>query len=117
MKARTVLVTVDNQTGKDLSLESKFLQHGIWTEDEKPPDIIPVNSTKQYQAESHGFMTGTEGYVVYKIGDGPTVILNFDNPLLVRATVDGQDSGHYDAAHSGGRGLNPKITYTVKRKG
>lgn len=119
--ARSVLSTVDNQTGRELSRQSEHLDHGIWTENEYPPEIIAANSTKQYQAESQGFMTGTEGYSIYKIDDGLTVKFYFDNPYIgsngYKTSVDGEGAGDYDVSFSGGGGNNSRVTYTLKFTG
>ena len=119
--ARSVLTTVDNQTGRDLSRQNEHLDHGIWTENEYPPEIISANSTQQYQAESQGFMTGTEGYSLYKIDDGLTVKFYFDNPYIgangYKVNLEGQGTADYEGSFNGGGGNNASVTYTLKFKG
>lgn len=81
MAARTVAITLLNLTDQPLHLTDASTSHGRWAQ--TPPTTIGSGATGQFLAESHGFMTGTEGQATYRIGDGqPSFFLHFDNPYV-----------------------------------
>ncbi|MEO7427255.1 MAG: hypothetical protein ABI036_18855 [Fibrobacteria bacterium] len=63
----------NNVAGHTLILQQDHLCGGCYTPDWEPPAQIQFGQTRGMQAESCGFMTGTEGWVKYKI------IRNSDN--------------------------------------
>ena len=68
MPQRSFRVVIANPT-QDLNLTQTFahLCHGQWTGGWTPPATIPPGGSGSMQSESHGFMTGTEGYVKYDV--------------------------------------------------
>jgi hypothetical protein len=69
MAKRSVVVQLVNNTQYLLSIDSNnfSLDHGEWTT--KPPPYIQDNKTGQWESESDGVMTGTEGHCGYFIQD------------------------------------------------
>jgi hypothetical protein len=65
-------------------------------------------------------MTGTLGYVIYKVDDGLTAKLYFDNPYLggngYSASVIGQSSDDYDASYPGSSGHKSRFICTLRPK-
>lgn len=57
----------NNVSGHTLILQQEHLCGGCYTPDWEPPPVIEFGQTRGMQAESCGFMTGTEGWVKYKI--------------------------------------------------
>ncbi|GAP90893.1 putative crystal protein ET79 [Rosellinia necatrix] len=116
--SRSVLSTVDNQTSRDLSRKDVHLDHGTWTENEYPEEIIPQKSKEEHQAESDGFMTGTKGSVTYEIDEELTVTFNFNNPYMggnsFSATIAGTDASNYKVTADGTSADNATVTYTLK---
>jgi hypothetical protein len=68
MPQRSFRVVIANPT-QDLNLTQTFshLCHGQWTGGWVPPATIPPGGSGGMQSESHGFMTGTQGYVKYAV--------------------------------------------------
>ena len=63
----SVTVTVDNTAGDlDLVRAGGQLDHGCWTNDVKPPGVVPAHTSASFEAESCGVATGTEGHVLYR---------------------------------------------------
>lgn len=88
----SVTVTVDNLAGDlDLVRAGGQLDHGCWTNDVKPPGVVPAHTSASFEAESCGVATGTEGHVLYRpVGapDGANGVpdakfdLYFDDPFI-----------------------------------
>ena len=78
---RLIKITVINQTNVQFNLDSKSLDHGIWSLHLEPPQYIDANSSVWFQCESAGFMTGCQGNVTYRAGDLGQFNLRFDNPF------------------------------------
>ncbi len=57
----------NNVFGHTLILQQEHLCGGCYTPDWEPPEQIEFGQTRGMQAESCGFMTGTEGWVKYHI--------------------------------------------------
>jgi hypothetical protein len=98
MPVRTFKVSFSNNTTLPLFRSDLRLCHGDWTPHLEPPLSIPASTRLEWQSES-GFVTGTEGWVKYRLGFPPTVIpdpggpppapvlgdtvyIYWDNPLL-----------------------------------
>lgn len=58
----------NNVAGDTLLLLRQNLCGGCYTPDWEPPEVIESGNTRAMQAESCGVMTGTEGWVKYRIG-------------------------------------------------
>jgi hypothetical protein len=73
MPARSLRVQLFNASGFDLKLSFSHLCQGNWTDNPSPsghwtpPPTIPNNESGDWQSESAGVLTGTEGYVKYQI--------------------------------------------------
>jgi len=86
MSARSVRATFSNGLKVTLHLLGTSLVHGEWTTN--PPSTIAPGGTGEWQSDSNGFMTGTEGtctyQFVYTAGAEPTiesVKMYWDNPF------------------------------------
>src|ERR1044071_1586351 len=93
MSVRSVQIFVHNDTDFDLIQDSKDKRHGAWTNDVPPPDKIPAHTIGWWEAESSGFMTGTEGYVSFRFAyyrDADEVVeygrIYWANPWAVMAS-------------------------------
>ncbi|MFJ7907296.1 aegerolysin family protein [Kitasatospora sp. NPDC096204] len=118
--ARSTEVLVVNWTGCELRLQNNWLDHGIWT---KAPDpVITDGSTARWQSESNGFMTGTEGHVIYDAANcgnpglnGKRVQLHWNNPYVGSNGYDTAGSDpKFGFAQSGGSGNNAAVYWTVR---
>lgn len=70
MPARNYRITLTNRTDLALSLKQKHLCHGDWTPGGwEPPGTIASHEFGQWQSESGGAFTGTEGWLKYKLLD------------------------------------------------
>jgi hypothetical protein len=73
MPARSLRIQLFNASGFDLQLSFSHLCQGNWTDSPAPsghwtpPATIRNNEEGDWQSESAGVMTGTEGYVKYQI--------------------------------------------------
>lgn len=92
MPKRLTRITLLNNTSFDLSLVSggDQLCHGQWTKGWQPPPAqIKAMNSASWQSESHGFLTGTEGWVKYEIPANTItqtppelVFIHWDNPYI-----------------------------------
>jgi hypothetical protein len=82
---RSTQVTFNNATIAVLVLDSMSLQWGIWSNEngDVPPTNILGGTQVQWQSESAGFMTGTQGSASYAIsGDSNQLVtIEWDNPF------------------------------------
>lgn len=123
--ARSVVCQLQNQTSVILMLlqDSLQLEHGEWTV--YPPQNIYPNQLVQWQSDSNGFMTGTEGRCTYQFiantGSGPVignVKLHWDNPYVGSNSYSIEVTPPpYDGDYDGGGGDNSTVTFHVYRKG
>lgn len=77
--SRTVVWKITNATNEALVLSQKVINHGV-IKDELPSEIA-AGDTLTVNAESDGFMTGTEGTITYS-GKSGDFIFYFDNPYI-----------------------------------
>jgi hypothetical protein len=85
MAARSVHVFFKNLTDETLVRDSEGLEWGIYTEPWFPPQTIAPGEVGEWQTESDGFMTGTEGHARYSLSnDSFTEFaeLTWDNPYI-----------------------------------
>ncbi|EYF00609.1 hypothetical protein [Chondromyces apiculatus] len=115
MAARSVACTLINQTGEILSFADAALDHGIFTPQQAPPPVCEGSAS--WSGESDGFMTGTEGRVVYR-GSSGAVTLYWDNPFVGGNEYGATSSGDYVIVKLQGPsvGSNVSATYVVDRK-
>ncbi|MGW7445162.1 aegerolysin family protein [Kitasatospora sp. NPDC054795] len=119
--ARSTQVAVVNWTGCELRLQNAWLDHGIWSSGLAPDAVVRDGNTGRWQSESNGFLTGTEGHVIYDAENcgnpglnGKRVQLHWNNPY---AGSNGYDSAGSDPmfrfAQSGGSGNNAAVYWTI----
>lgn len=88
--ARSIGVVIQNTTRRRLKRQQIDLSHGEWTDDSRPPmEIAAVAddhsvSLAEFMVESHGTMTGCEGFVIYAPVDLSQFPLriDFNNPYV-----------------------------------
>jgi hypothetical protein len=115
-------VTLTNEAGRfNLRKTNDSLDHGEWTS--KPPDLI--GNRGEWESESSGFATGTEGSASYQIeNDTGAVIGNldvhWDNPFAgsnsYSQSVNPQatDGGAgFSIGHLGGGGNNASVEFRL----
>ncbi|MBO8190622.1 hypothetical protein ITI46_02720 [Streptomyces oryzae] len=123
MAARSTHVTLENRAGSfNLRRTSQGLDHGEWTT--KPPLLI--GDRGEWESESNGFATGTEGSVTYQLEDVDgvrmgEVSLHWDNPFIgsnsygesvTPAAADPAGQG-FSIVHVGGKGNNSHVTFQL----
>src|SRR5262245_31388629 len=89
MPRRSTIITVSNNTDRDLILTQAECWHGDWTNDIPPPSAIPRKTCGSWEAESASVGRGTEGVVAYQIsnpepGKAPDEPYIISSPLLVQ---------------------------------
>ncbi|WP_327088711.1 aegerolysin family protein [Nonomuraea sp. NBC_01738] len=115
MAARSVSVTFTNTTGAILGKNFETLDHGVWTDDIEPPQTVMPGETVTWETESSGFMTGTEGRVQYRVGDGgPIIELHWDNPFSGTNTFDEVCVPNMALLRTGGDGENAKVAWVLE---
>lgn len=117
--ARSVLVTLSNQTNNTLYLWYDHVGSGIWTQ--QPPASIPPGATVLFGTESNGFMTGTSGNVSYYLSSSTAgwakyFTLYWNDPYVgsnsYKVKTFGLD-GLFHIVKSGGSGNNAQVTFTL----
>ncbi|MEV5575084.1 hypothetical protein AB0L06_34025 [Spirillospora sp. NPDC052269] len=120
--ARSTAVTFVNQSGCNASLWSADLAHGMWTG--YPANWMMTNVTGTWASESNGFMTGTEGTVVYGLSscedparEGAWVTMRWDNPYVgsnsYSEDVQALNGANLHLTHSGGSGNNAEVKWIL----
>lgn len=114
MPARSVTVNFVNNADVALILDNGSLSHGIWTN--QPPPRIAAGATVNWESESSGILTGTEGEVTYKIETGPgqtdgSAHFHWDNPFIGSNSFDEATPVGYKADRSGGNGDNATVNW------
>lgn len=66
---RSFDVTIVNELDKDLKLIGSGIDHGVWSENADPRQVIRPGESGFCGSESNGFATGTEAWVKYNIAD------------------------------------------------
>ena len=118
MPARSTHVIFKNNTPFLLSRTDGGLDHGVFTEPFNFVDRIAPGATADWETESDGVMTGTEGFVNYRIGDGPAALhIHWDNPFI--SNFDRGNTYHefvsdgFELFHTGGAGNNTVVNFTL----
>ncbi|WP_441248318.1 aegerolysin family protein [Kitasatospora sp. McL0602] len=121
--ARSAVVNLENRTGCELRLYDSWLDHGIW--DRSAQDnaaLVGDGGRAQWESDSNGFMTGTEGHAVFVTQNCAAQNLNrrvvevhWDNPYYGSNSYDtnGTDKGCLDVRTSGGSGDNATVSWQV----
>ena len=114
--ARSTHVIIQNETDKTMLFVRGHLDHGRVTQ--KPPSRIAPGATGELQAESHGFMTGTEGYVAYRLeGVNGEARFGWNNPFYGRNSASASGPPGYPASHIGNRGNRTLVFYEIHSAG
>ncbi len=114
MAARSTNVTLQNNTTLTLTRTNANLSHGIWSQNLYPPQTIDSNSKGNWQSESDGFMTGTEGTVTYQfLNAAGSVTINWDNPYAGSNSYSHSVPKGYILEQTGGSGNNAVVTFTL----
>ncbi len=116
MAARSVNVKFNNET--DLAMHRTYvkLDHGVWCENDLPPETIDPHSSGTWCSESNGFMTGTEGEAIYNLDNVGLVKVTWDNPYSGHNSYSASAPKGYEIATSGGSGDNANVTFTLIAK-
>lgn len=78
---RTVTATIVNRSDQTLTLFTEHLEHGGW--DIPPPaSVAPGATSTAFVSQTIGLFTGTEGWAAYKLDDGSTFRIDWDNPFV-----------------------------------
>ena len=121
--ARSTYVTLVNWSSCDLTRTAYWLDHGEWTY--IPPDVIPYNYQGQWESESNGILTGTEGHARFRTSDcdnradkGKFIEVHWDNPYVGSNSYDSIGSDWaFLVTYSGGTGNNASVTFTLTPPG
>jgi len=113
---------INNRTDQTLKVQSKHLQWGKWEDvgNFPPVDIPPKTNKGAFRSSGRqGSASGTQGYVVYQLGDDPNAIITitWDVPWApgakntVTATTFNED---VSASVEGFVGSGPVESVTVR---
>lgn len=110
MAERSYEIEIVNLTGEAMTLKDKHLNHGEWGEGESqtPPDRIDTAKKAHFSSESSGFMTGTEGYVVYTSKAG-NFRVDWDNPYEGKDSSSAKCPPEYEKSISDSSGDNATL--------
>ena len=123
MAARSTHVILENRAGPfNLRRTDMGLDHGEWTD--PPPQLI--GNKAEWQSESSGVMTGTEGRVTYQIEDIDgkrlgELSLHWDNPFVGSNSYDESvvpaathtDLNGFSVLHLGGDGNDATVRFQL----
>jgi hypothetical protein len=112
MAARSVNVTFTNKTDVALAFAGASLSHGEWTT--TPPARIDAGQTVNWESESDGFATGTEGSAAYDVeglGSASRSVFNWDDPFVGSNSYSESAPETFIANHFGGGGDNADVTW------
>lgn len=113
--ARSVDVIIVNTLDKDLILIGKGLDHGIWSDDMDPRQVIRAGQQGACGSESKGIMTGTEGWVKYNIADNVDFTFRWNNPYAGDNSSSADVPAGYRVDKNGGNGNNAEIKWHVRK--
>ena len=117
---RTVVVYLSNLSGCTMTRAAASLSHGVWTI--TPAVQIANNTTSEWESESNGVLTGTEGTATYVLGNcanpaqnAKLAIFHWDNPYVGSNTYDtsGTTPG-VNIVRKGGSGDNAIVNWLVR---
>jgi hypothetical protein len=114
MPARSTHLIFHNNTAFLLSRTDGGLDHGVFTEPFSFVDRIAPGTTVDWETESDGVGTGTEGFVNYRIGDGPASLhIHWDNPFSGTNKYNEFVADEFELFHTGGTGNNTIVDFTL----
>ena len=113
MPSKSTHVILVNSAGEQFNKQSASLDHGIWTQ--QPPDVIPAGSIGEWQSESNGFATGTEGTAKYTVsGDGGRVVsIHWNNPFVGGNGYDVKVPNGFASKQVQGSGDNAVVIFLI----
>lgn len=92
---RSVTCVVVNQSARDLLLSHDEIAHGSY--DSPLPASVPAGGSARWTSSTCGFMTGTEGFVVFDVvGTTGKFTVRWDNPFIGENSF-GQSCSAYPA--------------------
>jgi hypothetical protein len=114
--ARSTHVIIQNETGQTMSYVRGRVAHGRVTSN--PPSQIAPGGTGELQAVSSGFMTGTAGYVVYRLdGVGGEARFGWSNPFYGSNSATASAPAGFSASYIGNRGNRTLAFYEIHPAG
>ena len=89
MAARSFHIRLVNATGGPLTRNSFGLSHGVWSSNNSavPPAQILPGHAGNWQSESNGVATGTEGTADYSASNG-VINIHWDDPYFGSNSLD-----------------------------
>ena len=124
--SRSVIIKFNNYSDAFLSRRDCHLGGGKWSDNLYPPEQIASSSsgspiTLIWASQSHGIMSGTEGFAIYAMQDGQTTVkVYWDNPIAdsntYRMSLDGLLKDQYACTYTGGDGDNATIEVYLQIK-
>ncbi|MGB8379856.1 MAG: hypothetical protein WCG47_01190, partial [Dermatophilaceae bacterium] len=115
MAARSTRMVFYNDSDTTLVRIAGGLDHGIWTR--QPPPQIPPLTNANWESESDGVLTGTEGHVDYDIQlasgqSAGTCHLYWDNPYIGSNDYTETTPATFRVKRLGGGGDNAVVRWT-----
>jgi len=120
--SRQATIILKNTTNAILSRTAYSLDHGIWSADAVPPEIIGYGtlagpSTGTWANESQGFMTGAQGTASYAMLDGTLITTTWDDPYIgsdeSTVSISGPSAEKYKINKTEHDGNNYTVTFTL----
>ncbi|MFD9338562.1 hypothetical protein ACFWBF_29805 [Streptomyces sp. NPDC060028] len=111
LAARSTHVRLVNLTDRHWTFGEASLSHGIWSSG--LPEVIAPYSAGDWQSESNGVMTGTEGRATYSTANGP-VEVRWNNPFVGSNTYSCRVPSGYSCQRFEGSGDNASVTFEVR---
>lgn len=112
MSARSVSITLVNDTDLTLALDYKEVSGGVWVEE--PPATIEARGEGAWRSDSDGLATGTEGRASYSTG-GEQVQVHWDNPFVGSNSLDVGVPPGYTETHGDISGDHADIKISVSK--
>jgi hypothetical protein len=110
--ARSVRVVLLNQTGNRLHFADASASHGDWAGN--LPGLIAPGAYGEWQTNSGGFMTGTEGDAHYTLEGVGDVRVHWDNPFFGENSYSSSAPRGYTVESSGGEQNHATIFFFLR---
>lgn len=113
--ARSTRVRIKNNTEYTMTFVGLTATHGIISG--QPTTQITAGTVGELFAESNGFMTGTEGWVKYRLEGFPgEAKFHWDNPFLGSNSADGLGPDGYAVDYIGNTSNHTTIFFSLHRR-
>lgn len=114
MAARSVTVILTNESSVPLWLSDAGLSHGEW--DVSPPAAVNPGLIAAWTSQSDGFLTGTQGWANFNVGDGSngTLNINWDNPYYGGNSYSCSATPPYQTFYWGGNDSNAIVCFAFR---